>query len=340
MPLVDRRDAEVARIGAAAAGLDDDVRPVDQRQDVGLQRHQVPRRIRHRAGTRSTSRAPCAERSDRLPRAVEGATSGSGSSAARRCCRVAPAPSAASSGSPTNMPSTSGARSIDAAGVVEACGPKQNIGAPKWRFSFAISATSASSVGVVLGNRISVGLKPSRSSCAIEICDRAPLGGQIDEADVAPRVAQHRGEQRQRVGRLGRAEHLLALLAASLAGEGDAVHERRVDEQRLSDRASRRAPPSRESRGASRDVGRRDRRNRRQLDLAAPPADRENPVLEQLLAHVDVALAVPHLFERGLRQVADLDANERAEDRPCRRTTRARAGTDTGSVPSSFVPGV
>ena len=30
-----------------------------------------------------------------------------------------------------------------------------------------IAATSASSVGVVLGNRISVGLKPSRSSCAI-----------------------------------------------------------------------------------------------------------------------------------------------------------------------------
>ena len=38
---------------------------------------------------------------------------------------------AASSGSPTNIPSTSGARRIDSRGVVEAWGPKQNIGAPK-----------------------------------------------------------------------------------------------------------------------------------------------------------------------------------------------------------------
>ena len=68
---------------------------------------------------------------------------------------------------------------------------------------------------------------------ADQIFDRAALGGEIDQPDVAPRVAQHRGQQRQRVGRLGRAEDLLALLAAPLAGEGDAVDERRIDEQRL-----------------------------------------------------------------------------------------------------------
>jgi hypothetical protein len=37
---------------------------------------------------------------------------------------------AASSGSPTNIPSTAGERRIDAAGVVDACGPKLKSGAP------------------------------------------------------------------------------------------------------------------------------------------------------------------------------------------------------------------
>ena len=57
-----------------------------------------------------------------------------------------------------------GARAIDAAAAVEACGPKQNIGAPKFAFSARIASTSASSVGVVLGKTMSVGLKPSRST--------------------------------------------------------------------------------------------------------------------------------------------------------------------------------
>ena len=59
-----------------------------------------------------------------------------------------------------------GARAIDSAGAVDACGPKQNIGAPKRFLSTAIAATSASSVGVVVGKTISVGANPSRSSCA------------------------------------------------------------------------------------------------------------------------------------------------------------------------------
>ena len=54
------------------------------------------------------------------------------------------------------------ARAIDSAGVVEACGPKQNIGAPNAAFKRAIAATSAVSVGVVVGNTIIVGVKPSR----------------------------------------------------------------------------------------------------------------------------------------------------------------------------------
>ena len=72
-----------------------------------------------------------------------------------------------SSGSPTNMPSTSGTRAIDSCGTVLACGPKQNIGTPKCALRRRISATSASSVGVVLGKMMIVGVKPSRSSVRI-----------------------------------------------------------------------------------------------------------------------------------------------------------------------------
>jgi hypothetical protein len=70
----------------------------------------------------------------------------------------------ASSGSPTIMASTSGARSIDSAGAAEACGPKQTSGAPKCRLSFTISLTSKASVGVVEQKTISPGLNRSASS--------------------------------------------------------------------------------------------------------------------------------------------------------------------------------
>jgi hypothetical protein len=66
-----------------------------------------------------------------------------------------------------------------------------------------------------------------------QIGDRSTLGRQIHQTDLAAGVAQHRGEQRQRVRRLGGAEDLLALLAAALPREGDAVHERRVYEKCL-----------------------------------------------------------------------------------------------------------
>ena len=129
-----------------------------------------------------------------------------------------------SSGSPTNMPSTLAARAIDSAGVVEACGPKQNIGAPKRVFSVAIAATSASSVGVVLGKTISVGVKPSRVELA-RSCPRSSSRSAVRSISRTsqPRVAQQRRQQRQRVGRLGRAEDVFALLAAALPRERDAV---------------------------------------------------------------------------------------------------------------------
>src|SRR4029453_8345000 len=47
VPLVNRCDAEVARIRAAAAGLDDDVGLADHRQTIVGERQQVPGRPRH-----------------------------------------------------------------------------------------------------------------------------------------------------------------------------------------------------------------------------------------------------------------------------------------------------
>ena len=83
-----------------------------------------------------------------------------------RSARVASA-TAASSGSPTSIASTCGARAIESTGTVEACGPKQTSGAPNAAFSFAISATSAASVGVVDGNITSVGANADCLSSSI-----------------------------------------------------------------------------------------------------------------------------------------------------------------------------
>ena len=126
VPLVDRRDAEVAGVRAAAAGLDDHVRLVDQRQRV------VARAAsRSHAGggvCRKPVNVPCARcgttvppwRQVRLGTVAEPSSDSSAAScerrrppARRRTCRR-----------------RRGARAIDSAGAVEACGPKQNIGAP------------------------------------------------------------------------------------------------------------------------------------------------------------------------------------------------------------------
>ena len=66
-----------------------------------------------------------------------------------------------------------------------------------------------------------------------DLVDRQPLRGGVDQADIASGIAQQRASKRQRVRRLGRAEHVFALLAAALARKGDAVDQRRIDEQRL-----------------------------------------------------------------------------------------------------------
>ena len=155
--LVDRRDAEIAGVGTAAAGFDEHVRLVDERQRVVLERQQVPRRARASAGTRRTGRARDAASTVPFRRNVRLGTSrrrSSESSAAsasaplparRRTCRRRPARAA----STRRASSTRAARSRTSA--------RRNA-----LFSFAISTTSASSVGVVVGNTMSVGAKPSR----------------------------------------------------------------------------------------------------------------------------------------------------------------------------------
>jgi hypothetical protein len=72
-----------------------------------------------------------------------------------------------SSGSPTSIASTCGARAIDSSGTVEACGPNETSGAPNAAFNFAISTTSAARVGVVDGNKTRVGTNPDRLSSSI-----------------------------------------------------------------------------------------------------------------------------------------------------------------------------
>src|SRR5262245_28603729 len=54
---------------------------------------------------------------------------------------------------------------------------------------------------------------------------------------------------------------------------------------------------------------------RLQFYFAAPAADWKQSILHQFLAQGDVALAGPDLLERLLGQIADLDADERAEIR-------------------------
>ena len=138
-----------------------------------------------------------------------------------------------SSGSPTNMPSTSGTRAIDAAAAVEACGPKQNIGAPY----FALDLRDRVDVRIERRRGARKDDQRRREALAFEprddVRNRQPLRGRVDQPDIASGIAQQRARKRERVRRLGRAEHVLALLAAALARKGDTVDERRVDEQRL-----------------------------------------------------------------------------------------------------------
>ena len=155
--LVDRRDAEVTRVGTAAAGFDDDVALVHERQRVAIERDQIPCRVRH--GGEAGEAAMGAMRNDRPPalRQVRLGTSASLSidgelrelqdrrlPARRRTCRPLP-----------------GRAPSSRAAAVEACGPKQNIGAPYRRLdSRDLPSTSASSVGVVLREMMSVGRSP------------------------------------------------------------------------------------------------------------------------------------------------------------------------------------
>ncbi len=126
--LVDRRDAEVAGVRAAAAGFDDHVGAIDERQRVALQIEQVPRRERHLEEARERCRARGAGRRVAVPppRQVRDLAE----PVERRS--AAPAARTPSSGSPTNMPSTSAAAAAPSTrpAAVDACGPKQNIGAP------------------------------------------------------------------------------------------------------------------------------------------------------------------------------------------------------------------
>ena len=147
-----------------------------------------------------------------------------------------------------------GARSIDSRGVHDACGPKREHRRAVPRLEPRHLGDVGSSVGVVLGKTIERRREAFASSRRSAIDRPSARRRQVDQPDVAAALAQQRGGQRQRVRRLGRAEHLLALLAAALPRERDAADERRIDEQgvrvraschesRFLDAASARSPP-------------------------------------------------------------------------------------------------
>ena len=151
-----------------------------------------------------------------------------------RWSRASASCSIASSGSPTNMPSTCAARAIDSRGrrrrmrsEAEHRRAVSLLQLRQWRRH--LHRALASCVGKEDQRR----REPRRDRVGRSTSvNRETFGRRIDQAHVAAGLAQQRRGERERVRRLGRAENVLALLAAALAGEGDAVDERRVDEQR------------------------------------------------------------------------------------------------------------
>jgi hypothetical protein len=129
------------------------------------------------------------------------------------------------------MPSTSVARAIDSAGVVEACE------ADNRRRVARLQARHLDGVGVQRRRRARKENQRRREVFRLQprhhVVDRQALRGCIDEPHVAAGIPQQRRDQRERIRRLRRAEHFFTFLAASLSGERDAIDERRIDEEGL-----------------------------------------------------------------------------------------------------------
>src|SRR5207249_233431 len=69
------------------------------------------------------------------------------------------------------------------------------------------------------------------------------------------------------------------------------------------------------------------------LDLAAAPAHREQSFFDESLTQLDIAIAGPDFLQRLLGQVADLDANERAEVHlAAERHPRVQERVETASI--------
>ena len=156
-------DAEIARVRAPTARLDDDVRLADHGQPI------VGERSRFQAGRGiclNPANMPCPTAGTTVPSARRQTTPGTPFRSARSMPASPvrpprpPVRRRASRPLAEHAPSNRPARS-------SACGPKQTSGAPNAAFSFAISATSAASVGVVDGKITSVGVKPARFSSSI-----------------------------------------------------------------------------------------------------------------------------------------------------------------------------
>ena len=227
--LVDRRNAEVARVRAAAARLDDDVRLALEGQRVVRQRDQIPRRKRHRREPRE--RPVRAVGHDLVAEAV-GQARDLGERLAVEARR--------------RSQRNDGVLGLADDHRVHGEGPRHRQErrrrrvrpeAHEGRAEMGLQPRHLGDVRVECRGGTRKDDELGAESLGIELADhgvgREPGRGLIDQAELDTPLAQQGRANEERIRRLGGAEHLLALLATPLACEGDAVHGRGIDEEGL-----------------------------------------------------------------------------------------------------------
>ncbi len=224
--MMKRDDAEVAGVRAAAAGFDQHVGPVHQGQAVAVQRKEVPRGRRH---SQEAGEDPAAV--VRHDRAV-------GSQHHPWNARGAVDRLQLRDGH-DGVLGLAGDHRVDVGRVLHRLDRRRRgvrAEAHQRRTEMPLELEHLAGVELERRRGAAVDHQPGTEAFGVQPRNhglgREPLGRLVDHPEVDPQPAEQRRDHHQRVRRLRRAEHLVPLLAASLARERHAVHERRVDEQR------------------------------------------------------------------------------------------------------------